>query len=285
MALVVVIALAFLFLQPFPFSTIAQGVIWVPREGTINPEADGAVVELAVEQGEQVAPGDVLMRLEDPLLDARVVLVEATVKELERRLEEALATDPTRTRIAREELTHAQADLELARERQDALTVRASAAGTVVLNRSTDLVGRFVRKGEVLGYVSTFRDPIVRAVVTERNADLVRESTDRLVLRFVTDPASVHAARVARELPALSETLPSLALSTEGGGEIILDPTAPRGGAAFENLLHLEVRVDPDMPFETIGERVFLRFVHPPESIASRVYRRARQIFLQRFEI
>ncbi|EAR52069.1 peptidase, M50 family protein [Oceanicola granulosus HTCC2516] len=274
-----------LFVQPVPFSTLAEGVTLVPGSATIRPDADGTVTGLAVEQGQEVAAGDVLLTLEDPMLDARVTLLEATAAELRERAATAAARDPNAARIAREELAAAEADLALALERRDALTVRAGAAGQVVLAQPRDLAGRFVRQGETLGYVTTFTDPLVRAVVPERDADLVLKETKRMELRFASRPEEVLAARIVREVPALSGTLPSRALATEGGGRVVLDPSSPSGARALGNLLHLEVGVAPGTAFETIGERVHVRFVHEPASLAGRLYRRLRQVFLDQFDM
>jgi len=268
---------------PLPYSTMAQGVIAVPGAGTIQAETDGTVAALAVVPGDTVAEGDPLLFVEDPLLDARVAVLQSTVAELSRRVDAAIATDRSATRIAREELAAAEADLALALERRDALTVRANAAGTVVLTTPLDLVGRFVRQGEPLGYVTAFRDPLIRAVVTERDADLVLGETRALEARFASDLPTVHPARVVREVPALSGSLPSMALATEGGGRIVMDPGSPSGRRALDNLLHLEVALPPGTPFGTIGERVHLRFAHEPRSLAGRVWRRGRQVFLDQF--
>jgi len=276
----VMAALAF---WPLPYSTIAQGVIGVPGEGAILAETDGTVAALSVAQGAAVLEGDPILVVEDPLVDARVAILQSTVSELNRRVDAAIATDPNATRIAREELAAAQADLALALERRDALTVHAGTAGTVVLQNHTDLVGRFVRKGDPLGYVTTFRDPVIRAVVAERDADLVLGRTRALEVRFVTDLETVLPARAVRQVPALSGSLPSLALATQGGGLIVTDPGSRLGARALDNLLHLEVATAPGTPFATIGARVYLRFVHDPEPIAARVGRRLRQVFLDRF--
>lgn len=275
-------AAAALLFVPLPYSTVSEGVLWVPGEAAVHAGTDGVVEEILVAQGEAVAPGTPLVRMTDPLLDSRVDLLEVTVEELARRRDALMFDDPAAARIVERELEHAEADLALARERLAALEVRAATGGRVAMPRTTDLPGRFVPKGALLGYVSDPEEPLVRAVVDERDSDLVRQA-ERIDVRFASDPATVWPARVEREIPALDAQLPSLALATTGGGRIALDPAAP--DRALANLLHLELAIDEGMTFETIGERAYVRFVHEPTPVAERVYRRVRQVFLRHFQI
>ncbi|WP_226578060.1 peptidase M50 [Acuticoccus sediminis] len=283
----VVAVVAFVLLAiPLPFATMAEGVVTTPSEGRLVAEVDGTVAEVLVAQGAEVASGAPVLRLADPLLAARVALLEATVVERQARYDAVRAIDPGRARVTAAELAHAREDLALAKVRMSGLMVRARTGGQVALPGHTDLVGRAVRKGDVVGFVSPFVDPVVATLIPEADADLVRTATRRVEMRFVTDPATVHDGTVTREVPGLTATLPSLALATVGGGRIVLDPARPVEEArALQNFLALEVQPPAGQPFEAIGARVMLRFVHAPTPIAVRVYRRARQIFLSTFSV
>jgi putative peptide zinc metalloprotease protein len=270
---------------PLPYSTIAEGVVWVPGDGTVRAGSDGVVAELGATQGQQVEPGQVLVRMQDPLLEARARLLEATVAEITLRRDSLRVSDPAAARIAESELDHAKADLALARERQELLDIRAGVAGRLALIETVDLPGRYVQRGELLGYVSTFRDPVIRAVISEQDSDFVRQHTRDIEVRFVSHPERTLPAHVIREVPALQASLPSLALATQGGGRIVLDPGDSSGRRTLQNLLHLDLGLDQPHVFETVGDRVLIRFSHDPASVAERVYRRARQVFLSRFNV
>lgn len=276
---------ALLFLVPLPYSTIAEGVVWVPGDGAVHAEEGGVVTAVSVRQGQAVEPDQILIRMEDPLLAARVDLLKATVAETGLRRASMAVSDPAAARIAASELEHAQADLALAKERQQALDIRAGISGRIALIETTDLPGRFVNKGQLLGYISSFSDPVIRAVVPEQDADFVRQRTRGIDVRFVTQPENSYVARVIREVPALEASLPSLALATQGGGNIVLDPGDSSGLRTLQNLLHLDLKLDKSHDFETIGDRVLIRFAHDPMSLGERVYRRIRQVFLRQFNI
>jgi putative peptide zinc metalloprotease protein len=276
---------AALFIVPLPHSTLAEGIVWLPGNGIVNVGADGVVAEILAEPDSEVAPGTPLVRLEDPLLSARVELLEIRMRELQLRLDRQDIADAANSLIVKEELRLAEADLALARDRQKALTVRAQAEGTFILPGATDLVGRFLQRGDTVGYVARFDRPLIRVVVPEDEADLVRSRTREVSVRLAGDMADTVPASVIREVPALSDSLPSAALSTEGGGSIALDPTDPRQRRVLANLLHLDLRFGENRTIPRIGSRVHVRFSHGADPLAGRLYRSIRQVFLRVFQI
>jgi putative peptide zinc metalloprotease protein len=274
-----------LFLVPLPHSTIAQGIVWLPGNGIVNVGADGVVKEVLAAPDSEVAPGMPLVRLEDPLLSAKVELLTIRVRELRVRLGKQDIADEANSLIIKEELRLAEADLALATDRQKSLTVRSQAAGTFILPGATDLVGRFLHRGETVGYVAEFDHPLIRVVVPEDEADLVRSRTRDVSVRLVGDMWRAVPASVIREVPALSDSLPSAALSTAGGGAISLDPTDPKQRRVVANLLHLDLRLDKDRTIPRIGSRVYVRFSYGTEPLVGRLYRGFRQVFLRVFQI
>lgn len=276
---------AVLALVPLPYRTLAEGVVWMPGESIVHAGADGTVEALLAEPNARVAPDTPLLRMADPLLDARVQVLRASVTELRRRLAATDLADRAEAKIVREQLAHAEADLALARERQRALLVRSPVAGRFIVPRAPDLAGRFVAKGEVLGYVARLDDPVIRVIVPEDAADLVRRETRAVAIRFADRLERAVPATVVREVPTLSNTLPSMALSTAGGGRIAVDPTDPQQARVLERLLHLELRPAEPQPVPALGGRVHVRFDHGHEPLARRLYRAVRQLFLRRLDV
>jgi putative peptide zinc metalloprotease protein len=245
----------------------------------------GVVTELVAQPNTDVAAGDPLIRLQDDFLEARVKVLEAQVAELHLRYEARDTVDPAEAKIVQERLQHAEADLQLTLERQRDLLVRSETDGRFVMPRAADLPGRFVRQGEVLSYVSKRGDSVVRVVVSEDQADVVRNRVRAVELKFENHLALTVPAVVSREVPALSNKLPSLALSTLGGGDIVLDPTDPNQVRAFSRLLHLELKPVSTEYLPPMGSRVYVRFTHGAEPLAWRLYRGIRQVFLRRFNV
>jgi putative peptide zinc metalloprotease protein len=149
-----------------------------------------------------------------------------------------------------------------------------------------DLPGRFIRKGEILGYVHNPDDPIIKVIVPEDDADVVRRRIRDVEVRYVNDVPHIYAAELSREVPALSNTLPNRALTTMGGGQAVADPQDANGLTALDSFLQLEVR-PMTAPEKTapLGTRVYVRFDLGYEPLGFRMYRTVRQVFLRRFSV
>ena len=272
-------------LIPMPYSTVAQGIVWAPGEASIHATAQGVVVKVLALPNARVVKGQPLIQMEDPLLDSRVAILQARVHELELRHSDRDVTDLVEAKMVAEQLNHARANMELAQQRQRDLLLRSSADGQFIVPRAVDLPGRFIKKGEILGYVARLEDPIVRVVVDEDEAELVRHRLRSIKIRRVETLSTVISARIDREVPGFSDSLPSPALSTVGGGEIVLDPSDPKRMKVLTKLLHLELKPEEAMPVGAMGGRVYVRFSYDAEPLASRMYRSARQLFLKRFNV
>ncbi len=277
--------LALLFLIPVPHNTLAQGYVTTDAGAAVNARADGVVAELLVAPGAQVAPGTPLLVLDDPLHAARLRMLQARIGELELRLQAELVSDQATAKIVREELQQARADLDSAQQQARELVVKSERSGRVIVPGYHDLLGRFVHRGDLLAYVTDFHDPLIRVVVDGNSADLVRRATESLSVRFAAAPERAYAARVVRDEPALSPLLPSLVLAKEGGGAISLDPSAPGHNQALTSLLHLDLRLAEAPDVTTYGDRVYVRFTHGNEPLASRLYRGVMQVFLRYFSV
>jgi putative peptide zinc metalloprotease protein len=268
-----------------PYSTVTEGVVWTPDESTVFAGATGVVNELIAQPNAYVATGEPLIRLQDEFLDARVKVLKAQAAELSLRYEARDTVDPAEAKIVQQRLQLVEADLDLTLERQRDLLVRSETDGRFVVPRAADLPGRFVRQGEVLSFVSKREDSVVRVVVPEDQADVVRNRVRAVELRFQNYVTMTVPAVINREIPALSNTLPSLALSTLGGGDIVLDPTDTNEIRTISRLLHLELKPESTEHLPPMGSRVYVRFTHGAEPLALRLYRGIRQVFLRRFNV
>ena len=284
-AAAVAAVLALLMLVPVPYSTVSAGVIWIPGHAIVHAGTEGTVARLLREPGSQVATGEPLVELEDPLLDARVRVQAARTEGLRLRYIATVVKDQAESQIAAEELRHAEADLALLRQRQKDLTVLSPSSGEFVVPHPNDLVGNFAKKGDVLAYVLRRDKPSIQVIVPEDDADLVRSRNTGIEFRLAHRVDTVQRATLAREMPMLTDRLPSPALSTIGGGDVSMDPTDPAKLRALTRSLQFEIAADPSLRVTALGERVYVRIRHEDEALAFRLYRAARQLLLSRLNV
>lgn len=165
------------------------------------------------------------------------------------------------------------------------LGVTAPYAGVLVLPQAADLPQRYLRQGELVGYVTEDGDATVRAVVTQDEVDLIRNRTERVDLRSTERFGEVIPARLAREVPSASLKLPSVALGTTGGGRIPIDPRDPNGEQALEKVFQFDLIAAGNRLPKHIGSRVYVRFDHGWEPIGWTWYRALRRLFLRHFDL
>jgi putative peptide zinc metalloprotease protein len=273
-----------LFVVPVPLYTSCEGVVWVPEESRVYASASGVVEAVLTPGGSAVASGDPLIRSLDPLLEARVRLLQARHEEYTNRRQAALNRDRTETALIDEELKNIETEQAHALEQRAALITRSPARGTFVLQDEADLPGRFVRRGEAVGYITDPARMRVRTLVTQADIERVRTDVRSVEVRLAEDIGQVRPARVAREVPAASRVLPSPAFSLEGGGEFAVDPREKDAPKVLERLFQFDLEVDGDIPPNVEG-RVFVRFEHSPEPLALRGYRAVRRLLLTRFAL
>jgi putative peptide zinc metalloprotease protein len=282
---IVAIVVAMICLMPVPLSTRTEGVMWVPEESFVRAGAEGVVDRIVAEPGTEVSPGKLLIQCSDPLLPARIHVLESKYAELEALYDSQILSDRIRAQMTAEEISHVASQLKDARERAGELAVYSQAKGTFLVPLPQDLPGKFVRRGEVLGYVVEPSMVTVRVVVSPPDADLVRERTRMVQIRLPENFSEITAASIKREVPAATDQLPAKALGQAGGGVVAIDPRDEKGLKSFQKIFLFDIEPPSNDWIFNVGGRVYVRFDHGYEPLIWRWYREARQLLLTSFNV
>jgi putative peptide zinc metalloprotease protein len=278
--------LVLLFLLPFTSRTRTEGVVWAPEEALVRAGTDGFVARIMAVPDSQVKKGEVLVECRDPLLTANVRVLEARLRELEVQHHDLLSQlDPVKDSIIKEEIDNIRGNLARAEERQTALTIRSSSDGLFVLPDAEDLPGRFLKQGDLIGYVLNQDRPTVRVVAPQSVIDLVRGRNRGVQIRLASQVDRIIPATIKREVPGAVERLPSTILGSVGGGAIATDPRDQEGLKTFENLFQLDLELNEPVEHLLIGGRAYVRFDHGYTPIGFQWYRSLRQLLLRRFNV
>jgi putative peptide zinc metalloprotease protein len=281
-------ALLLLFAVPLPLWTSAQGVTWAPEDAVVHAGSDGFVRRVAIAPGAAVQKGRALIETEDPQLAPRIRALEAQLRLLDVRAHAELTVDRVKREITLEEMKTVRAELTVAKERFAELTIASPAHGVFVLEGAQDLPERYLRKGQLVGFVVSPATTTVRVLVSQDDVDLVRAQTERVEVKLAGRLGETLEARLRREVPAASARLPNAALSTEGGGLVATDPRQPGGANAAPTALERWFEFELELPGErrrALGERVYVRFEHGWEPLGWRLVRAVRQVFMKRFAV
>ena len=282
LALLLVLLLA----VPMPSRTRSEGVVWLPDHAIVRAGAPGFLRAFDTDPGALVQPGTWLAHSVDPALDARVRLLTARVDELQASYALEFVTDRAKAEIVREMLEHERTSLQRAVERAQELRVAAAGAGRFLVHQAADMPGRYYRQGEILGYVIGDETPTVRVVLDQASVEAVARATRGVELRLAGALDQPLQGRVLRQVPGGRDEVPSQALASSGGGRIAADPRDPHGKRTLERVFELDVAFDtpPGVPLP-FGQRVHVRFDHPPEALAAQGWVALRRLFLRHFDV
>lgn len=271
---------------PVPRSAVSQGVVWVPAGAEIRAAGTGFVQEMpALAAHRTVERHQQLFRQADPALAASYAEQQARVSELEVQAVIDRADERARGYLTEQVLERERGVLADLERRMAELVTRAPQRGGIVIARPQDLPGRYVKRGELLGYVLGGAPRLVRAVVVQDEIGQVRGRLRGVTLRLSDRVGEAYAGKVVREVPGGSEALPSRALMTEGGGELVADPRDAGGMATLDKVFQLDIEV-PSMPRDVrVGTRAYVKFEFAPEPLLWQAQRRLRQLFLSRLHV
>ena len=137
----------------------------------------------------------------------------------------------------------------------------------------------------MLAYVTGTAINNARVAVTQNDINLVRERTRAVKVRLAGNIEHVVPAIIRREVPAATDQLPSRALGTAAGGRIAVDPLDENGLTALEKVFQFELALAEATSTGYFGQRVYVRFDHGSEPLASQWQRSLRQLFLERLGV
>ncbi len=280
-ALAAAAALA-LFVVPLPFSTVAPAVVWLPEKAQLRPEVDGFVAELPVADGASVQPGELLLRLTNPELLASREQLASRLEGLRVEQVQQFLGDPNAAQNLALDIERVQAEVAHADERIAQLELRAQSAGRLAMPQQSDLPGTYLHQGQTIGHVLAPGELRVRAAVAEPDGHLVQQRLRHAEVRLADAPGEVLPALRTGELPAATHQLPSAALADAAGGPYASDPAEKDGLHSLQPVFLIDLTL-PAHTLARVGGRAWVRFDHGSEPLAWQLYRRAAQLFLQRF--
>jgi putative peptide zinc metalloprotease protein len=271
--------------QPLPSYTMSQGVVWQPDEVRLRAQHDGFVQALMVKSNQAVTSGMPLLSLHDPFLQSEVRIAEARVQEIQARYRASRADNNVQAGVVQEELRIAESELEFIREKSSAMSIDAFKNGELVLLDADDLPGRFLRKGDLLGYIIDDEQPTVRMAVSQDHIGQLRQSVTDITIRFASDPNRDFNARILRQAPEATNRLPSAALATTGGGPYIATMNAENELETQEKVFLVDLEPEFQGHEIPLGTRAYVRINHGSEALVSQWYRRLRQVFLRQLNV
>ncbi len=274
---------ALLFLTPVPYSTYAEGVILAEENSHVRAETSGFVKSILTPSGETIEKGHELVVLEAPSLEYELQEREAALRVAKVQYQ-ASAKDKSALAIRREVLDYAEKELQRSRERYEGLIIKSPSSGVFLVADAQNMPGRYIVRGEPLGYVVDYDRIPVTLMLSEDHVNRVVNKTDLIEISLASMPDKIYHGQIQRFYPSSTKEVPSDILTVDGGGNIVPDPSEHRQLMSVTPLFKLLVDAD-DLPVTRINERVHVLFRHPAEPVGWRLLRGIRRVFLRQLNV
>ena len=275
----------FIGLVPLPFRSLHQAVVWVPDEALVRAEAAGHVLQTVAAPGQPLQAGASVALLHNPQLIADVGLAASAVATTQAQLRRAEVDNKPRTEVLRGELTARSEKLVELQRRAQALDLQTSLSGRWVPKADTSLDGRYIKRGEVVGFVVGGPSSVVRTAIPQEDMDLIRGRLQAVQVRLSNDLALPIDATLTRQVPGGEFELVSQALGTAGGGDIVVDPSKPGGTHTLQRVFDLELKLLQPSTVSAFGDRAYVRFDLGLAPLGWQWFLRLRQLFLAHMNV
>ena len=265
-----VIVVGLVLLTPIGHRTVAQGIINLPDDAEIRATTDGIIEQVHVADGELVSAGGSILSLRNIELQTRARVVDKQIAITRSRMNNVALRDRAQKETLQQELDDLQAELLEIKSRLDGLEISTDRAGRIVLPSAADLPGRFIRKGDLVAY-RIHPGPLTASIVIDQ-ADVRRvlDDTRSILLRTASQPDQLWRATLRRELPVLTDRLPSRYLGTGAGGDVAVDQRDQTGHQTISRVYQVELALPRALHSAYFGQRIFARFEHSQKSLAQR---------------
>ena len=202
LAIVIVLALALLFLPRFSYRVEGKFILRSDDVAFLTAPFDGYIHQVLVRPGDIVTNGSPLLGLNTNELELEEASALADLNRFQREAEKARAGKALAEMRIAEALVHqAQSRLDLVRYRLDRATIKAPFAGVVAEGDLRDRLAAPVKQGEALFKVAKLGTLYVEAEVNERDIHEIVGKTHGEIA-FVSQPKFKYPVRIITIEPA-----------------------------------------------------------------------------------
>ena len=275
---------------PVPLNTVTKGIVWLPENAIVRTSSRCEVIEVLASPGEAVQPGNALFRCDDAELNSEVAVLQGQLDELTAERAGLDTVDRAKQQMLDNEIATLTSRHARALQRQQALTVVARTAGNFTVAGERALAGQHLDQGAVAAYIVPDRERTVRVALEQSDVGYLADGIERIEVFFpaffparADNPAPL-TTRIVRQTPQAGVKVPSPALTTLGGGNLVADTGDATGHTAVEPVFDLQLAWPAGAPDVQVGGHIDVKFTHPPAPLARRLVAGIRRAFLQRMD-
>ncbi|MCP5184677.1 MAG: hypothetical protein H6993_11990 [Pseudomonadales bacterium] len=269
---------------PMRNAVVTDGVVWLPDNAIVRAPLGCEITRTMVASQSPVNVDDPLFHCDNPALTTLLRVVQAQQDELAAESAGLQMTDRLNKTLIETKQSTLTAQYANTRDQLASLEVRAGINGTFVPAEEPELTGRYLRQGELAAYVIPAAARTIRVALEQNDGDALASTEPVIAVRLPDAGGSFRAypVRLLRHSPRTLRSVPSVSLTTAGGGPLTADPEGD-GLAVLEPVYDLELDWPAGVPALPIGRHVSVRLEREPKTVFSRLYAATRRTFLEQF--
>lgn len=268
-------------ITPVGHSTYSEGIVNLPEQALIRAKTTGVVSNVNAPDGTTIDEGGVILGLEDIELKSRLEKLVARLGEVKATQQSVFLVDRTQSEILNNRAAAIEADIEQVKKQISDLDIVSGSAGRVSLTLGPDLLGRYIKRGDVLGYVAGAESISALVVVPQLDIDAVRNNLLSIEAKLSSRPGDTLPAEFVRELPLATDRLPNKLLGSQSGGIMKVDARDESGMQLLSNVFLVEIALPLETSGSYLGQRVHVRFIHEKDALIHRYLRKFRSLASQ----
>jgi len=269
--------------MPLPLTTSIEGVVQMNEDRRVLAGENCFIKGFHKQPGETITKGDLLVSCENRQLRTEQQVLQQQYVEA-RAQRQSVWDDPVQLKIYDDELLRLNSELKESQGRLKSLSLFAKADGIWEVSNVTDQLGRFVKRGDLIGHIITERNITVRGMIPESDIELVRDHVTAMYGLKSSDLLTELTTSKWSVFPAATKEPVSEILTEAAGGDVVMDPSVSSSPQSLRRYFIVAVEFDY-LSAPHVEERLYLQFEHPSEAIIYRVYRLVRRTFLEYFDV
>ena len=270
------------FFVPVNNVTLTQGITWLSDTAVVRNESAGFIVDVYKLEGDKVELNDLILRLEDPELVSQAQRLNIERDALRNRLFQHMNSDSSETAQVARRIAHLEREIEHLNTRIVNHEVRANSSGILHLPHASDLLGRYLHKGEEIGVILEDSPILIRSILPHYASQQLSD-VRHISVRLAEVPDTSFRGILTGRISAARNQLPSSALGQPVGGPIPVEPFDPEGITTSIPIIWMDILL-PNTSQVFAGGRAYIRLEYPPKPIAQQLWYHTRQLFLGRFD-
>jgi putative peptide zinc metalloprotease protein len=207
-------------LLPVQLQIRRSGAVELAEPEQIRPEVGGFVAEIYVQEGDPLAPGQPIARLENRDVTQNLANSEARLRIAEASVQRALGTDkPAEQKQAENLRTAAQGKFTEATRDCEQLVLRAKNSGSVLTSNLQKKLGQLIRGSDVFCEIAPLNPMRIKVALNEKQVRHVQEG-QQVTLKANAYPSRTFIGHVAsKPIMFFGESIPP-AFSARRSGDV-----------------------------------------------------------------